>query len=386
MKRLDILNKRKCVRQRLLDYAASLPAGKRIPTVRELTEEFDCTVNMLQQCTGELVREGVFYHKSRKEGTFLRGKRHYVIGLMLGTGVSCEYVNIPWWLSGFCQTIHEPDIVIRTLQAPKLSDIPDLMRTLGLNSLVVTDIGEENAMKLLECLSPEERRRTIVNIPNFQLSVPDVIRRIPENLIYADQTDWICDYVRSGVRNGCRSFIQICAPNHVSESYIDEIRKHGLPWSDDRVITVKSEIRTRLPRLLRDFKVDAIRCAGGWEDALAAELQKFPGFKPFVFAFGYSWFPEEFRKQYPWVRFHFVHEPLEDFYSRWGKMAGNEAIRIAEGGSPFANCSVSMKCIPQKDQPDENPEPQEEDLERKTRIGTMSVPERHQTNQRRKCL
>ena len=109
MKTAGSARKKVELRERLLKYASEHAENDRIPTVSELREALGVTNYLLLNCMNELIREGLLYRKSRKEGTFLAWhQKKYVIGLFEDCGGS-GFVDIPAWMSGFYRAFTRTD-------------------------------------------------------------------------------------------------------------------------------------------------------------------------------------------------------------------------------------------------------------------------------------
>ena len=145
MKTSKAASKKVELRERLLKYASEHAENDRIPTVSELREALGVTNYLLLNCMNELIREGLLYRKSRKEGTFLAWhQKKYVIGLFEDCG-SSGFVDIPAWMSGFYRAFtRTDDFLLRIVQCPTAEKLPAAIRQYGLDSAVWFATTEKN--------------------------------------------------------------------------------------------------------------------------------------------------------------------------------------------------------------------------------------------------
>ena len=120
------------------------------------------------------------------------------------------------------------------------------------------------------------------------------------------------------------------------------MKKLHLPWSPECRISDPDELPKKLPGLIRKYRIDAVRCAGGMQHSFALAVRNIPGFHPFFPLFGHENMYRQMREEYPWLEASFLFEHLDDFYERFGFLAGKAAIELAETGTPFPSRAVRL--------------------------------------------
>ena len=340
MKTPESARKKVELRERLLNYAREHAENDRIPTVAELREALGVTNYLLLNCMNELIREGLLYRKSRKEGTFLAWhQKKYVIGLFEDCGGS-GFVDIPAWMSGFYRAFtRTDDFLLRIVQCPTAEKLPAAIRQYGLDSAVWFATTEKNQPGIVESL-PETTRAKIICALVTMKADPVALPRF--NSIRIDHDYWAREYVRAAVRHGCRNFLLVAPPDRVSEIMRQEIKKAGLVWHPECLISDPEDLREKLPGLVRKYKIDAVRCAGGMQHSFALAVKNMCGFHPFMPVFGSENMYRLMKQDYPWLNTAFIFEHLDDFYERLGFQTGQAAIELAKSGKPFVSRSMRM--------------------------------------------
>ncbi len=339
MKTTESAQKKVELRERFLEYARSHAADNRIPTVAELRKALGVTNYMLLSCMNELVREGFLVKKSRREGTFLSvSPKYHVIGLVLENGAVNEYVNIPAWLAGVCSAFRgQGEFILRTVQLSRLGNLPDAIRGLGLDAVIVS---ASSYKKDFYEFSPQVRDKILFSILQYNLSENILPAK---NTISIDHDYWQREYVRAAVRRGCRSFLIFSQPDPVSETMIDEMRKLGLEWHEECRIANPEKLKKKLPQLIRKYHPDVVRCTGNNYPIFARAVKEFPEFRPLIPFYAADHIAETMRKDYPWLNLFFLFESLDDFNFRFGQETGKKAMEMVLAGKPFRSIRLRMR-------------------------------------------
>ena len=340
MKKTGSGRKKVELRERLLNYAREHAENDRIPTVAELREALSVTNYMLLNCMNELIREGLLYRKSRKEGTFLGWhQKKYVIGLFVDCGGS-GFVDIPAWMAGFYRAFtRNDDVLLRIVSCPKAENLSEVIRQFGLDSVVWFTTAAKNQAGIVDSLPDNIRAKIICALVTMKA---DPVVLPPFNSFSIDHDYWAQEYVQAAVRHGCRNFLIVSPPDHVSEIMQSEIKKTGLAWHPECLISNPEDLREKLPGLVRKYKIDAVRCAGGMQHRFALAVRHMRGFHPFMPVFGSENMYRLMKQDYPWLNTAFIFEHLDDFYERLGFLTGQAAIELAKSGKPFVSRSVRM--------------------------------------------
>lgn len=340
MKTTGTAKKKVELRERFLKYAWEHAVNDRIPTVAEFRNALGVTNYLLLDCMNELVKEGQIYRKSRKEGTFLSyHQKKYVVGLFDNTSGGKGFVDVPAWMSGFFRAFtRTEDFLLRIVPVSKAENLPEAVRQFGLDSVVwyTTSSGTHAVLARL----PEPIRKKVI----YAL-VCMKVSAAPQggiNTIEIDHDYWPREYVRAAVRRGCRNFLMVSQPDRVCETMLDEMRKLGLTWHPECLISDPEELPEKLPELVRKYKIDAVRCAGGMQHCFALAVKDMPQFQPFMPVFGTETMYRQIRKDYPWLKASFIFEHLDDFYDRMGFLTGKAAIELASSGQPFTAKMIRM--------------------------------------------
>ena len=162
------------------------------------------------------------------------------------------------------------------------------------------------------------------------------------NTIEIDHDFWPREYVRAAVRRGCRNFLMVSQPDRIFETMLDEMRKLGMQWHPECIISDPDELTKKLPALVRKYQIDAVRCAGGMQHSFALAVKGMSGFHPFMPVYGTENIYRMFRKDYPWLKAEFIFEHLDDFYDRLGFLTGKAAIELAVSRQTFKSRQIRM--------------------------------------------
>lgn len=328
------------LRERFLKYAREHAVNDRIPTVAEFRKALGVTNYLLLDCMNELVKEGQIYRKSRKEGTFLSyHQKKYVVGLFDNTSGGKGFVDVPAWMSGFFRAFtRNDDFLLRIVPITKAENLPEAFRQFGFDSIVWFTTSSVND-PVLAALPEPVRKKVVYALVCMKIPAAP----LPEiNAIAIDHDYWPREYVRAAVRRGCRNFLMISQPDRICETMLDELRKQGLLWHPECLIADPAELPEKLPKLVRKYKIDSVRCAGGMQHIFARAVKDMPQFHPFMPVFGTESMYHQIRKDYPWLKASFIFEHLDDFYDRMGFLTGKAAIELAEKGQPFASRTIRM--------------------------------------------
>ena len=343
MKTVETAKKKVELREKFLEYAKAHASGNRIPTVAEFRRALGVTNYMLSGCMNELVLQGFLVRKSRREGTFLSsGPNKKVIGLLLENGTPNEYINQPGWLAGVCHAFRgNGDCLLRSVQLSRLENLPDTIRQLGLDAVIVNPCG---SLELFEEFSPQVRSKIFFSILNQGPS-----EKLPwvENTVGRDHDFWPREYVRAAFRKGCRSFLLFSEPDIICETMIDEMGKLGMEWHPECLVSDPEKLKKRLPRLIRKYHPDAVRCQGLRHSTFAETIKNIPDFRPLVPFFGPIERTRSLRKMYPWLNLFSPFEPLDDFFYRIGEETGKKTLEAVRSGKPFPPVRLRMEYSPE---------------------------------------
>lgn len=351
MKTAETARKKVELRERFLKYAREHAVGNRIPTVAEFRKELCVTNYMLLSCMNELVREGFLVKKSRREGTFLSGKKKQrVIGLVLENGAVNEYINSPGWLAGVCRALRgHGNFILRIVQLARPNALPDTMCQLGLDAVIVNNTAWRRELVKF----PQILDKIVFSVQNFSATDQQFP---PFNALSIDHDYWPREYVRAAVRKGCRSFLIFAPPDPVCQTMIDEMNKLGLEWHPECMVSDPVKLKKKLPELIRKYHPDAVRCAGDNYHLFARTVKEFPDFRPLLPFYASDHLEKTMRKEYPWLNLFFLFEPLDDFIFRFGLETGKKAMEMVLSGQPFPSVQLRMqysseykKIIPKKE-------------------------------------
>lgn len=337
MKNSSSVRKKTELRERFLRYAVEHAQNGRIPTVAEFRQVLGVSNYMLLNCMNELVKEGVIYRKSRKEGTFLsKGNTKSVVGLVIEQGRENEYVNTPSWLAGFCGEFScQSDFLLRMIQIPADGDISAVIRGLGLDALVILAGGR--------CFTADEPHNCKVihsltgMTENYGIKLPS------ENTVSVDSEYWLREYVRSGVRLGRNNFV-IISPDDASTSVMtDEIRKQGLVPDPECHLTDSKNLKKKLPALIKKYNINAVRCTGKYHSDFAAAVKKISGFCPIFPYFATETVYQKLKEDSNCQECYHIFEHLNDFYNRMGKITAQKTIEMVLSGKQFPSEKIKME-------------------------------------------
>ena len=340
MKTAETARKKVELRERFLKYAQEHAVNDRIPTVAEFRKALGVTNYMLLDCMNELVKEGQIYRKSRKEGTFLSyHQKKYVIGLFDNTSGGKGFVDVPAWMAGFFRAFtRNEDCLLRIVPVSKAENLPEAIRQFGFDS-VVWYTTSPFCNPILAALPEGVRKKVlyaVVSMRVYENSLPAF------NTIEIDHDFWPREYVRAAVRRGCRNFLMVSQPDRIFETMLDEMRKLGMQWHPECIISDPDELTKKLPALVRKYQIDAVRCAGGMQHSFALAVKGMSGFHPFMPVYGTENIYRMFRKDYPWLKAEFIFEHLDDFYDRLGFLTGKAAIELAVSRQTFKSRQIRM--------------------------------------------
>ena len=342
MKTAGSTGKKVELRERLLSYAREHAVNDRIPTVAELRKALGVTNYMLLDCMNELIKEGQLYRKSRKEGTFLTTHRKkYVVGLFDTSSEGKGFVDAPAWMSGFFRAFtRNRDCLLRIVPYSKAEKLPEIIRQFGFGSIVWYSNKSQNTADILAELPETVRDKIICShicfVNNQNAELPQM------NGIGIDYDYWPREYVRAARRRGCRHFLMVSPRDAVCEIMLDEMKKQGMPWHDECLISNPADLPKKLPELVQKYKIDAVRCAGGLQHSFALAVRNMPGFHPFMPFFGFENRYRQLKEDYSWLNAAFIFEHMDDFLERLGFLAGQAAIELAETGKPFVSKLIRM--------------------------------------------
>ena len=338
MKKADSTQVRQELRQRYLEYIQNHVDGDRIPPMAEIRRALGVTNYMLMKCMNDLKREGVLFCTSRKTGVHLAPQRlrRKVVGLLIESGRPCEYISNAAWMEGFCHAFaRRSDVYIRQVYTTKISNLPGLFKSLGLDALVI--LASEQTYRKLYAILPEEMRvRTIGCIS--QKWEPSA--KWLENVIWRDRLRWIREYVSAAKRRGCRDFLLIFSGAEEDAQtpcrlLADEIRKQGLEWSSDRLIVGCNDLRKKIENLRQKYPLDAVCCSGvELQSRFFKILKDWQDYRPFMPQFGHNELFEEISNS-PWLNTEIVSESEEDYELRLGMETGERAKTLAQNGRVF---------------------------------------------------
>lgn len=343
MKTAETARKKIELREKFLQYARAHALGDRIPTVAEFRKALGVTNYMLSGCMNELVKQGFLVRRSRREGTFLSaGPKKKVIGLILGNGAADEYINQPGWLAGVCSVFRGiDDFLLRSVQLSRLENLPDTIRRLGLDAVIVSPIG---SLQPFDGFPPQVRSKIVFSLLNHG---PSELPQWKENTIGMDHDFWPAEYVRAAVRKGCRRFLLFSEPDVICRTMIGEMEKLGMEWAPECLVSDPEKLKKQLPRLIRKYHPDAVRCQGLRHSVFAQIIKEIHGFRPLVPYYGPIERTRSLRKTYPWLNLFQPFEPLDDFFFRLGQETGKKAMELVRSGKPFPSLRLAMNYSPE---------------------------------------
>ena len=336
-----VINKKAKLREQFVKYVRVHAVNSRIPTVRELRQALEVSNYMLLNCMNDLIREGVLYRKSRKEGTYLAPVfSRYVIGLMQAGAVRNDYLEQPGLMAGFCRAfMGRSNFFIRLISPPQNISLEEQIRKFGLSALVVRSAHDIRNI-VAQDMSDEIRSRIICSVGGFDVRFDD----LPEyNVLVPDREYWPREDVRAAKRRGCRRFVLLGKDDFVNEVMIDEMHKQGMEWSDDCRISNPGRVNQMLEKLICQYPVDAVRCGGAYESYLAEFFRATPSFRPFLPVL------DPVRAECVWggispaVNYTAIFETPDLFMERFGWECGIRAIELAQNGKAFPSERLKMK-------------------------------------------
>lgn len=336
MKNSSSVRKKTELRERFLRYAVEHAQDGRIPTVVELRQALGVTNYMLLNCMNELVKEGVIYRKSRKEGTFLsKGNTKSVIGLVIEQGRENEYINTPSWLAGFCGEFScQCDFLLRMIQLPADGDLGAVIRGLGLDALVI--LSGSRYCKADATYNAKIIHSMTGTTENYGILLP------PNNIISVDSEYWIREYVRSSVRINRCNFAAISPDDELNAVMVDEIRKQKLPWNAECHFADSRNFKKKLPEIIKKYNINAVRCTGKYHFDFASAVKKISGFQAIFPYFASENIYRKLQNDCELDCF-YVFEHLDDFYKRMGKITAQKTVEMIRSGKQFPSEKIKME-------------------------------------------
>lgn len=249
-------------RQRIIDVAESLRAQgvDRLPPERRLSAELGFSLTTIKKAIRQLVLEDRLATAPR-DGHFILGRRVGIdIGLIVGEGGECTYVNDAGAFGAICAAIQRIGAFARILRVCDPAQAPDLIERYRIHGCVwyMPHLSRLSAIgrALRSCRVPVAV--VIDDGPLDGKSLPDGIFALDYEGIGRLRTEWLL------ARGHRRILYSGQGGSPAYRGHIAALREAGLGESDGLQITEVERIGEELPRMLAIGPPTAIVSDGGY--------------------------------------------------------------------------------------------------------------------------
>lgn len=308
------------VRDALSDYIRKHAGTDRLPPLRDISRDLGVSIYLIRKNLNAMQREGILQSRNRI-GMFLTPQKfqRQTIGIVFNPEWANPYIDFPDIYAGVVSSLAQRYYLIRNLSFKKLSDLPKLVKSLGLSGIVWIDQSANNLPVLMDRISLKHRIPLVLCGENLFLT------RLFDKTTNTVSQDWEelaklrADYF---VSRGSRQVIYFAVNLASLKLFRAELARYGIILPDELVISQPDELRTRLPELIRKYTVDGILVDGGqgFYEPLFDFLHRHPGFKPLI-SIQDNPLVHYLLQQYSGIELSFQFESRHEFYYRLGERA-----------------------------------------------------------------
>ena len=308
------------VREALSDYIRTHADTDRLPPLRDISRELDVSIYLIRKHLDAMQREGILQTRNRI-GMFLTPQQpqRQTVGIVFNPEWTNPYIDFPDIYAGVISSLEQRFYLIRNLSFKKLSDLPELVKSLGLAGIVWIDSSAKNLPVLMDRISIKHEIPLVLCGANLFLTRPFGKTTNTISLDWEQLAKLRAEYF---VSRGCRHIIYFAVNLPSLKLFRAELAKYGIDLPDEMVVSRAAELEPRLSELLRKYPVDGILADGqvGFYENLFAFLHRHPGFRPLLSIEDNPQVRHQLR-QYPDIEIAFQFESWRDFYFRMGGQA-----------------------------------------------------------------
>ena len=318
------------VRKALSDYIRTHAGTDRLPPLRDISRDLGVSIYLIRKHLDAMQREGILQTRNRI-GMFLtpQQSQRQTVGIVFNQEWTNPYIDFPDIYAGVISSLAQRFYLIRTLSFKKLSDLPELVRSLGLTGIVWIDKTAENLPVLMDRISMKHGIPLVLCGQNLFLTRPFVKTANTVSLDWEELAKLRADYF---VAHGCRHIVYFAVNSPSLKLFRDELAKYGTELPDEMVISRADELEPRLSMMLRRHPIDGILVDGlaGFYENLFAFLHRHPGFRPLLSIEDNPQVRHQLRL-YPDIGLTFQFESWRDFYFRMGEQTAAMLERAMTG-------------------------------------------------------
>lgn len=318
------------VRKALSDYIRTHAGTDRLPPLRDISRDLGVSIYLIRKHLDAMQREGILQTRNRI-GMFLtpQQSQRQTVGIVFNPEWANPYIDFPDIYAGVVSSLSQRFYLIRTLSFKKLSDLPELVRSLGLTGIVWIDKTAVNLPVLMDRISMKHGIPLVLCGQNLFLTRPFVKTANTVSLDWEKLAKLRADYF---VAHGCRHIVYFAVNSPSLKLFRAELAKYGIELPDEMVISRADELGPRLSELFRKYPVDGILVDGlaGFYENLFAFLHRHPDFRPLLSLEDNPQVRHQLRL-YPDIGLTFQFESWRDFYFRMGEQAAAMLERAMTG-------------------------------------------------------
>ncbi|MBE6370916.1 MAG: LacI family transcriptional regulator [Lentisphaerae bacterium] len=308
------------VRKALSDYIRTHAGTDRLPPLRDISRDLGVSIYLIRKHLDAMQREGILQTRNRI-GMFLtpQQSQRQTVGIVFNPEWANPYIDFPDIYAGVISSLAQRFYLIRTLSFKKLSDLPKLVRSLGLTGIVWIDKTAVNLPVLMDRISVKHGIPLVLCGQNLFLTRPFGKTTNTVSLDWEKLAKLRADYF---VAHGCRHIVYFAVNSPSLKLFRAELAKYGIELPDEMVISRADELGPRLSALRRKYPVDGILVDGlaGFYENLFAFLHQHPDIRPLLSIEDNPQVRNQLQL-YPDIEIPFQFESWRDFYFRMGEQA-----------------------------------------------------------------
>ena len=308
------------IREALSDYIRTHTTANRLPPLRHIARDLGVSIYLVRKHLDALQREGILRTRNRI-GLFLTPQQtqRRTIGIVANPDRTCPYIDFPDIYAGVVSSLAQKFYLIRNLSFKKLSDLPDLVKSLGLAGIVWIDKSAKDLPALVNRISVKHEIPLVLCGQNLFMDRPFGKTANTVSLDWEELAKQRADYF---VTRGCRRVAYFSIQSPSLTLFRVELAKHGVDLPEECVISRPDELEQRLSALNRKCPVDGILADGmsGFYENLFAFLHRHPDYRPHLSVEDNPQVRHQLRL-YPGIKIEFQFESWRDFYYRLGEHA-----------------------------------------------------------------
>lgn len=316
------------VRKALSDYIRTHADADRLPPLRHISRDLGVSIYLIRKHLDAMQREGILRARNRV-GMFLtpRQFQRRTVGIVFNPDRTCPYLDFPEIYAGVVSSLAQRFHLIRNLSFKELSDLPELVKSLGLAGIVWIDKSAEDLPVLMDRISRKHGIPLVLCGMNLFMTRP--FGRTT-NTVSLDWDELAKQRARYFASRGCRHVVYFTVDSPSLKSFRGELAKYGIKLPEEYVVSRPDELDQRLSELSRKNPVDGILADGtpGFYENLFAFLHRHPDFRPLLSVEDNPMLRYQLR-QYPGIEIGFQLESWQKFYFRLGEHAVEMLERAA---------------------------------------------------------